>query len=226
MAKILIVDDDRELCLTIVHALSKEHHTVEAVHEGDDGLHRMRAVPYDLIILDLNIEQIDGMEICREYRSQGGLVPILMLTGRTDIVDKVEGLDRGADDYMTKPFSIRELSSRIKAILRRPPALNTTTIKIGSLELDTSTHTVSKNGRAVQLFPIDFALLEFLMRHPGQVFSGEALIVRIWNTDKEVGTEAIRSSIKRIRQQIDEPGADSMIETIQRIGYKLNSQDS
>jgi DNA-binding response OmpR family regulator len=224
MAKILLVDDDRELCTTVAYALRGEHHTVEMVHAGDEGLHRMICVPYDLIIIDLNIGDMDGIEICKEYRKRGGVVPILMLTGRGDSHDKEQGLDGGADDYVTKPFNIKELSARVRAILRRPLLLGASVIRINQLTLDCSKYTVCKNGRELQFMPVDFALLEFLMKHPNQVYSGQALIERVWHTDKEVSSEALRSSIKRIRQQIDDAdSANSMIETIPRVGYRLKS---
>ncbi|MBI2810538.1 MAG: response regulator transcription factor, partial [Candidatus Melainabacteria bacterium] len=165
MAKILIVDDDTELTSTVSYSLKLERHTVEIAHNGEDGLEFMLLSSYDLIILDWMLPGISGIEVCHTYRNKGGKTPIIMLTGRGDEQNRVEGLDTGADDYLVKPFSIRELIARITALLRRPNTFRPTALQVGDIVLDLGTREVTKNGKTIDLRPIDFALLEFFMRH-------------------------------------------------------------
>ena len=144
-----------------------------------------------------------------------------MLTGKSLVVEKEIGLDSGADDYVTKPFSVKELAARVRAILRRPQGYKSDVIVNGPLELNLASHQITRNQVALDLLPVDFALLEFFMRHAGEVFSTEALISRVWHTDKSPTDNAVRSSIKRIRQAIDDEEQPSLIETVNRVGYKL-----
>jgi len=165
------------------------------------------------------------VEILKRYRNMSGMTPVLMLTGRGHVENKEQGFDAGADDYLTKPFAVRELSARIRALLRRPQGLQTTVFKCGNLELDASKHRVTVAGAEVHLLPRDFALLEFFMRHQDQVFSAEALISRVWSTDSDATPEGLRTAIKRIRKKIDvhEDETKSAIETIPRVGYRFRA---
>ncbi|MGH9551349.1 MAG: response regulator transcription factor, partial [Terriglobales bacterium] len=176
MAKIIVVDDDAALTNIIVDWLQNENYTVESVAKGTEALEFLDTYPYDLVILDWGLPDLSGIEVCKKYRAKGGRAPVLMLTGKDHITEKEEGLDAGADDYLTKPFEVRELSARIRALLRRPPSWHDNVVKIGPLELDPSTRTVNRNGAELQIFPRDFALLEFLMRHAGKVFTSDALM--------------------------------------------------
>jgi len=221
MAKILLVDDDIDLARHVARALTIDKHQVEVAHMGEDGLDRALEGSYDLLILDVSLPQVDGFEICRSYRRNKGQSPVIMLTGKHEIADKTEGFESGADDYLTKPFSIKELSLRVTAALRRPPQYNVEVVA-GPLKLDLKAHRILKDDVPLTLSPIDFRLLEFLMRNPNQVFAGEALLSRLWPTDQCASVEALRSSFKRIRQQLDPPDAEaSMIETVKKIGYRL-----
>jgi DNA-binding response OmpR family regulator len=224
MAKILFVEDDRDLTLTVSQWLESEHHTVEVVHNGQEGLDRVLHCNYDVIILDWSLPEVTGVEICRQYRNSKGTTPVMMLTGKDMLQDKEAGLDSGADDYLTKPFSLRELLARIRALLRRPTTYRSTVLKVGNLVLDTAQHQISKNGQPLQLLPIDFALLEFLMRHPNEVFSADALIQRVWHTDSEATSDALRTALKRIRKKIDDDPDKSIIENIPRVGYLLRAE--
>lgn len=221
MAKILLVEDDRNLAITVKDWLEFEHHLVEAVEVGTEALELAQSYQYDLIILDIELPKMNGLEVCKNYRQGGGQAPILMLTGRGSIPDKETGLDAGADDYLTKPFHLKELSARVRALLRRPGQVAGNTLKAGNLVLDTTSYKVLKDGQEIHLPRMEFALLEFLMRHQGQVFSTEALLDRVWTSDSEKSPETIRTSVKKLRSKIDTDGQPSIIRNVHGVGYKL-----
>jgi len=221
MAKILLVDDDAALARMTAKALSLDKHNVELAHSGQDGLDRVLGGSYDLLILDVGLPDVDGFEICRSYRANRGQSPVIMLTGKGEISDKELGFGAGADDYITKPFSVKELSLRVTAALRRPAQFKQE-LDVGPLKLDAKSHRIMKDGRVLNLSPIDYGLLEFFMRNPNQIFSTEALIARVWPTDQCATYDSLRSSVKRIRQQLDEPESEnSLIETVKKVGYRL-----
>lgn len=227
MAKILIVDDDKELASMLESWLVGEHHVVETLYDGIEASQQLRVAQYDVIVLDWDLPGMSGMEICKQFRAQNGATPIIMLTGKSAISDKEVGLDAGADDYLTKPFNVKELAARLRALLRRPAQVVNELLRARDIELDAAKYRVTKGGKQVHLVPKDFALLEFLMRHPDQVFSSDALLQRVWQSDSEATSEAIRTSIKRIRQKLDE-GDDvskSLIENIPKVGYRLRPSD-
>lgn len=223
MAKILIVEDDVELTAMIAEWLSFERHIVEVVHNGRDGTDRLRNCQYDVIILDWALPDLTGLEICRIYRGEQGTTPIIMLTGRGSVGDKEMGLDSGADDYLTKPFNMKELSARIRALLRRSTQQPSNVLKAGELVVDPGKYKVLKAGQEITLLPREFALLEFFMRHPDEVFSAEALLQRVWHSESEATSDALRTCIKRLRQKIDVDNENSIIQTIPRVGYRLKS---
>jgi DNA-binding response OmpR family regulator len=223
MAKILLVEDDTDLAKTVEEWLAFEHHTVESVHNGSDGMERLRMCAYDAIILDWNLPDMTGLTICQKFRSNQGITPIIMLTGKSSIADREEGLDSGADDYLTKPFAMKELSARLRALLRRPHALLSNVLTAKDVELDSGKHSVLRNGKLIDLLPKEFALLEFLMRHPDHVFSGDELLRRVWHADSDATAEAIRTCLKRLRKKLGETEDNSIIETIYGVGYKLKS---
>ncbi|MBK9142412.1 MAG: response regulator transcription factor [Candidatus Melainabacteria bacterium] len=225
MAKVLVVEDDEDFAMTLVDGLSGERHTVEHVLDGDEAVDLLKVAEFDVIVLDWQLPSMSGIEVIRSYRASGGKTPIIMLTGKGEIRDKETGLDTGADDYLTKPFDLRELSARIRALLRRRSVETSNTLRVGDLELDPTRHRLSRSGKELHLPPRDFALLEFFLRHPGEVFSAEALLARVWHTDSEASSEGLRASIRRIRKVVDE-GDDlstSIIENISRVGYRLRS---
>ncbi len=224
MAKILLVEDDTGLAALTEQWLTDEHHSVEIAYDGTSGWDRLLLCQYDLIILDWNLPYITGVELCKRYRAKQGLVPIIMLIGRSGISEKEEGLDSGADDYLTKPFNMKELSARVRALLRRPRSLVSNLLVRGEITLDPVKYRVTKSGKDVHLVPKDFALLEFLMRHPDDVFSTDSLLQRVWSSESESSGEALRSSVKRLRQKLDNENVDvdnSFIENIPRVGYRL-----
>ena len=225
MAKILLAEDDTQLAALVEDWLKSDNHVVDHVETGTDAVDLLRASQFDLLILDWNIPGVSGVEVCNEYRNQGGTSPVLMLTGRDKIEDKEQGLDAGADDYLTKPFHLRELSARIRALLRRPPDMASNVIEHGRLVLDMSACRLLKDGQPIELFPKELALLEFLMRHPNKVFSIEALQERVWSSDSEASPETIRVHIARLRSKIQAEGEKPLLRTVHRQGYMLDLND-
>lgn len=225
MAKILVVEDDESLSRMVSEWLSGEHHTVECSFDGADASERLRFYEFDLIILDLNLPSMGGIKILREFRATGKTTPVLILTGQDRIEDKEIGLDSGADDYLTKPFNMKELSARVRAILRRPSSYAGNTLVSRGLELDTGNHSVKVNGNDVALLPKEFQLLEFLMRHPDQVFSADALLNRVWASASDSSIDALTTCVKRLRKKIDVDGSPSFIKTVHGVGYKLFTSD-
>lgn len=223
MAKILVIEDDFELTRLISKALQAERYQIESAGDGSEGLRLSQGGSFDLLIIDLELPKLGGLEICRQYRETNGPAAILILTGKAHIADKEAGFFAGADDYLTKPFSLRELLLRVNALLRRPPAPSQQfQIAAGPLSLDMKTHKIFKNGLPLPLSPQDFCLLEFFLKHPNQVFSPEELLAEVWPTDDCNSIQALRSSIKRIRLQInDAEKSGSMIKSLRKIGYML-----
>ena len=224
MSKILLVEDEADLSGPISDTLTREKHVVQVVANGDEALECLRLYQYDLIILDWMLPGASGLDICRKYRSNKGTTPILMLTARASLEDKEAGLDCGADDYLTKPFHLRELLARVRAILRRPAQTPGTIITIGYLTLDPLAKTVTKSDKPLHLLPKEYALLEFFMRHSNQVFSAEALVDRVWPSDSLMLPDTVRTYIKNLRKKIDvDDSVPSMISTVHGMGYKFEA---
>ncbi len=224
MAKILVVEDEDALRQSEKDWLESESYLVDATGDGETALEYMLSYHYDVIVLDLDLPGISGIELCRRYRSSGGTSSVIMLTGQRQIEDKEKGLDSGADDYLTKPVQLRELSARIRASLRRASRnFNTDELEAGSIKLNTTTRRTMKNGIEFHLNPTEFALLEFFMRNPDKVFTAEAIIERAWPTETETSADMVRRYVSRLRSKIDERGHDSMIRTIHGIGYRFDS---
>jgi DNA-binding response OmpR family regulator len=223
MAKLLLVEDEQDLCQLIKNWLEREHHLVELVHTGGDALHLMAVNKYDLIILDVMLPEITGIEICKRYRRQQGTAPILMLTAKDSIDDKELGFNAGGDDYLTKPFHLKELSVRVRALLRRGINLKEEIFRFKDIEIDTTQHIVKKDNQEIHLLPKEFRLLEFLARHPHKVFSAEELLSSVWESSSEALLDTVRGHIKRLRKKLDSPGEPSIISTVYGIGYKLEA---
>lgn len=222
MQKILIIEDDESMSTTMQDWLRMENYNVESVVDGVEGLHRLKVYQYDVVIMDWGLPGMSGIEICKEFRGRGGVTPILMLTGKTAIEEKTHGLDSGADDYLTKPFHPNELSARIRALLRRPAtSFAGPVLEMGGVTLDAAAFKVMRGGEEIQLARKEFALLEFFMRHPNQVFSPEALIDRVWSNDSEASPDVIRSYVKKLRKKLDSPDGESLIRNVQGVGYKF-----
>ncbi|HEY9715048.1 MAG TPA: response regulator transcription factor [Chroococcales cyanobacterium] len=221
MAKLLLVEDDKTLAEMVRAWLVGEKHMVEVVHDGADALERLLGSEYDLVILDWDLPSISGIEILSRYRSKGGKAPIIMLTGKTTVLDKETGFDTGADDYLTKPFHVKELSLRIKALMRRGREIAEPTLSVLDLTLDPSQAQAFKGPMQLSLLPKEFALLEFLMRHPGKFFTADALLRHVWESESDSTAEALRTCVMRLRKKIDVAGEESVIETRPKLGYRL-----
>lgn len=223
MAKVLLVEDDKQLCALVSDWLAHQNYVVECVYTGTEAHEFLSMYQYDVIVLDWALPDVSGLEVLQKFRANGGATPVLILTGKRSIREKEQGLDGGADDYLTKPFDVKELSARLRALLRRTPSFSNDILTVGHLRLDPQARHVTLAGQTVKLYPKDFALLEYLMRYPNKVFSSEQLLDAVWTADTEAGTETIRTSIKRLRKSLEREGQPQMIDTVHGVGYKLTS---
>ncbi len=223
MAKILLVEDEQDLAHLIRNWLQREHHLVEMANDGYDALCNMEINKYDVIILDIMLPGMSGLEVCRQYRKSKGTTPILMVTAKNSIDDKELGLDAGADDYLTKPFHLKEVAARVRALLRRGISLPSNTLSIRDIVIDPVDYKVTKSGQEIHLLPQEFRLLEFLVRHPNQVFSAEELLGSVWESDTPAMLDTVRGHIKRIRKKLDTPGNSSIIANVYGLGYKIEN---
>lgn len=223
MSRILIIDDDIELCSTLADMLRRNNYVTEAVHTGREGLDRITSDDFDVLIIDWGLADINGLEICKIFRRDGGKTPILFLTGRADVPDKVEAFQAGTDDYITKPFDARELVARIQAILRRPRMSYQPLLKVGQLELEPARGIAKLAGREIALLPKELALIEFLMRNPDSLFNADVLVRRVWPSDSESSPDVVRVHIGKLREKLCIPGSPSIIVSVRGFGYKLDS---
>jgi len=223
MAKILLADDDDALVATLTEWLQSENYLVDVVSDGDAALEHLQALDYDAIVLDWSMPITSGVEVCRQYRAAGGKLPLLILTGKDSVEDIELGLDAGADDYVTKPFVYKELSARLKALMRRsaPAPGGSNTLTVRDIALDVAVRKVTKADKQMSLQPVEFSVLEFLMKHPRQVFSPDALLQRIWGSDTDVSHHAIYSCIKRLRKKLECADERPLIVSTYGIGYQL-----
>jgi two-component system OmpR family response regulator len=225
--KVLVVEDDANLLETLKYNLRKEGYDVVTASDGEQAIEVARREKPNLLILDIMLPRISGFEVCRILRKEM-TVPILMLTAKADETDKIVGLEIGADDYMTKPFSMRELIARVRAMLRRtkmaetPPTGESASLKIGNLKVDISRHQASLSGAVLELSPKEFDLLAFLAKNRGLVFSREQLLEKVWGYDYAGGTRTIDVHIRWLRQKIEtDPGHPKNLVTVRGTGYKL-----
>lgn len=227
--RVLIVEDEAKLSRLLKGLLEDENHNVDLAADGEEGLQFVRSGDYDVIVLDVLLPGIDGLEVCRRVRAQRNSTPILMLTARTLVEDRVAGLDAGADDYLSKPFAFAELLARLRALSRREtPASVGNQLMVGDLSLDLKTREVSRAGRRIDLTPKEFALLEYLMRHPGQVLTGQQIADHVWSYDFDGLTNRVAVYVSYLRRKLDlatdgdEPAAP--IETVHGVGYRLRTK--
>ncbi|MCA9817800.1 MAG: response regulator transcription factor [Candidatus Obscuribacterales bacterium] len=225
MAKILIVEDDLTLADYVKRWLESENHVVDHLDDGQEAISHLKIYEYDVVVLDVGLPGMSGIEVIRTYRQAGGKTPVIFLTGKDSIDDKMTGLDSGGDDYLTKPFNVKELSARIRALLRRTPDVNKDSLTYHDISMDTSTRTVKRGTRDVKLSAKEFALLEFLMRHPEQVFSAQALIDRVWTSYSDVSPESVRTYVTRLRSKIDDKDKPTIIQSLYGAGYKLKWEE-
>lgn len=219
--RILIIEDERRLSHVIKKGLVEDGFAVDQAFDGDEGLFLAASEPYDLIILDINLPKKDGLVVCRELRSKNIKTPIVMLTARTTLEDKISGLDLGADDYITKPFSFLELRSRIHALIRRSQQQAQSVFTLADLEVDALKHIVKRNGHTIDLTPKELSILEFLMLHKEEVVSRTMILEHIWDYNFDGMSNIVDVFIATLRKKIDGGQKQKLIHTIHGAGYKL-----
>ena len=223
--RILIVEDERKIARALGRALKNEKYAVDISHDGTDAYAMAGMIDYDLLILDRMIPgDYDGLSLTKKLREEGKKVPILLLTALGEIKDKTEGLDSGADDYLTKPFALDELLARVRALLRRPQTQVETILKIADLSLDLNMHEVFRNNQKIELTNKEFSLLEYLVRNAGRPVSKEQIINHVWNYDADILPNNIEVYISYLREKVDKPFEKKLIKTVRGIGYKIDEQ--
>jgi two-component system OmpR family response regulator len=222
--RVLIVEDQPKLAALLARGLREEGHAADVAGRGEDALWMALAAPYDAIVLDIMLPGIDGLETCRELRRQEVWTPVLMLTARDAVGDRVTGLDAGGDDYLTKPFSFDELLARLRALTRRVPAQRPVTVEVGDLRLDPAAHRAWRGETELELSAKEFALLELLMRRPGSVLTRGQLLEGAWDMSYERRSNVVDVYIRYLREKIDRPFGSDTIETVRGVGYRLKEQ--
>jgi len=224
---LLLVEDDRALADLLLWHFDKEGYDVVRTADGDEALLLAEERPPDLVILDWMIEGVSGIEVCRRLRRRSGTahVPIIMLTARGEESDRIRGLQTGADDYVTKPFSPRELIARVGAVLRRVrPALAGELLTYGDIEMDVDAHRVRRGGRAISLGPTEFRLLKHFLEHPARVFSRERLLEAVWSHDADIDARTVDVHVRRLRQALNADSRPDLIRTVRSAGYSLDME--
>ena len=228
-ARLLLVEDDPALAELLIWHFEREEFEVEHTPDGEEALLLAKESPPDLVLLDWMIEGLSGIEVCRRLRRMPDTanVPIIMLTARGEEEDRVRGLETGADDYVTKPFSPRELVARVGAVLRRVrPALAGERLNYSDIEMDTVSHKVRRDGASVPLGPTEFRLLKHFLEHPGRVFSRERLLDSVWGRDSDIEPRTVDVHIRRLRKAINDGGRPDIIRTVRSAGYALDMEDA
>jgi DNA-binding response OmpR family regulator len=220
---ILVVEDERKMATLLRRVLTEERHTVDLAYDGPAGLDLALSGTYDIMILDLMLPGLDGIELCRQVRAERMTTPILMLTARKAVEDRVKGLRTGADDYLVKPFAMEELLARVDALLRRRDQAfeKTTELRVGDLTLNLLRREVRRGDRVIELTSKEFALLEFLMRHPRQVLTRTQIIDHVWRYDLEASSKIVDIYIHYLRDKIDQGFPRALIKTVRSVGYKI-----
>lgn len=221
--RILIVEDDHKIANAIKKGLEQETFAVDVSYDGKDGLGNALTFDYDLVILDRMLPETDGLKICQAMREKKLKTPVIILTAKDKIHDRVEGLNAGADDYLIKPFAFEELLARVRALLRRPNIVNRNILKIDNLELNTVNFEVKREGKIIKLSSKEFALLEYLMRNPNRILTKENIISHVWDYDADILPNTVEVYIGYLRKKIDIPFKKffPLIQTIRGFGYKI-----
>jgi DNA-binding response OmpR family regulator len=223
--RILLVEDERKIATALKMGLTSERFAVDVLHDGDEGLAYALDEPYDVMILDRMLPGKDGVSIVKEVRVAGIKTPILLLTAKDKISDRVEGLEAGADDYLVKPFAFEELLARIRSLLRRPVEFSDDTLSVGDLALNTQSFEVVRAGEQVSLTQKEFALLEYMLRNPGRILTKDMIIQHVWNYDADVLPNTVEVYVGYLRNKVDKPfaGKKPLIHTVRGFGYKLEA---
>jgi len=220
--RILIIEDEHRLSNIIKKGLTEDGFAVDQAFDGEEGLYLAETEQYDLIVLDIMLPKLDGLQLCRELRQKKIKTPVLMVTAKSTTEDKVAGLDSGADDYMTKPFSFIEFRSRIHALIRRSHQEISPVLKVDDLEVDPLKHSVKRDGKAINLTPKEFAVLEFLMRHKGEVISRTMIVEHVWDYNFDGMSNVVDVFVVSLRKKIDGGYKKKLIQTVHGVGYKVD----
>jgi heavy metal response regulator len=221
--RILVVEDEAAIAAFVTQGLAEAGYAVDLASDGAEALHWVAIAEYDLVMLDVMLPDRDGVSICREIRARGLHMPVLMVTARDTVDDRVAGLDSGADDYLIKPFAFAELLARVRALLRREPVFKGSVLEIADLTLDTIGHSVRRAGQPIALTSKEYSLLEFLMRHPNQTLSRTAIGEHVWNYDFDNVSNLIDVHIFGLRRKIDDPFELKLLHTVRGVGYRLGA---
>jgi len=225
--RVLVVEDERKISAYLKRGLEEQGYAVDAVFTGAEALDWAQAAEYDIILLDILLPEMDGLSACRELRRRGVRSPILMLTARDAVDDRVAGLDAGADDYLVKPFAMRELLARLRALTRRSPETARTSVwQVGDLTLNTMTRRVRRGKKPVELTAKEYAVLECLMREPDRVLTRTMIAEHVWNYDVVNQSNVVDGYVRNLRRKIDDPFDVKLIHTIRGAGYRLSSEDA
>ncbi len=223
---VLVVEDTPKMASLLRRGLTEEGYAVDVVATGVDAVWMATEQSFDAIVLDVVLPDIDGFEVCRRLRQANRWAPLLMLTARDDVADRVHGLDAGADDYLTKPFAFEELFARVRSLVRRGPHERSPILEVGDLALDPAEHSVRRGDRRVDLTPKEFALLQYLMQHPREALSRGQLLEHVWDFAFEGDPNIVDVYIGYLRDKIDRPFARASVETVRGIGYRLSDETS
>ena len=223
--RVLIVEDEPAVADLLVRALREAAWAADVVRTGAAALEALAVSEYDLAVLDIGLPDMDGFEVCRLWRRRGGKTPVLMLTARAGLGDRVTGLDAGADDYLGKPFDVEELLARLRALARRPPSPLAVTLRIADLEVDTSSRAVQRAGKRIKLTAREYALLEYLMRNPRRVISRALILEHVWDDNFDPVGNVVDVLVGRVRRKVDVAGARPLIHTLRGAGYRLSEED-
>ncbi len=221
--RLLLVEDDSRIAHFVAKGLREHSYAVDVANTGEAALYQAAINSYDLVVLDVMIPEPDGFAVCRELRKSGLRMPILMLTARDGVEDRIEGLDRGADDYLTKPFEFRELLARLRALLRRPNALQPSRLTVGDLVVDTGAQMVSRGGKTIPMTAKEYALMEFLARNAGRVVGRAEIAEHVWDEEFDPFSNLIEVYINRLRRKIDGGGSKPLLHTRRGAGYVLGA---
>jgi len=219
--RILLVEDEKKVADIIVRGLKAERYAVDVCHDGESGWEAANTYDYDLIILDLMLPGLTGTEILEKVRRKNSLVPILILTARDGMGDKIKNFETGADDYLTKPFAFAELQVRIKALLRRGPVSRSSVLRVGDLEIDRLSQNVRRAGEKIELTAKEYSLLEYLATQPGRVFSRTMIIEHVWDQSFEGLTNIVDVYVRHLRAKVDDPFPAKLLRTVRGVGYSL-----
>ena len=219
--RVMVVEDSKRMSHLLGHILREDGHAVDEVANGEEALWMADESELDAIVLDVTLPSMDGFEFCKRLRDKGRFTPVLMLTARDAVRDRVAGLDAGADDYLTKPFDVEELRARVRALIRRGPAPRPATLVNGNLSLDPATRTVTRSGRSIPLTSKEFSVLEYFMKHPGDVLSRQQIIAHVWDFNFEANSNVVDVYVKYLRNKLDKPFSAHSIETVRGVGYRL-----